>query len=135
VPDYSQSAPGYYAYGTGSLQVSDANFEALYGRSLPLDPQGEPKPYDLNSTLWDARKRLRGKLLEVILKREGRKRVSGGGEYQEANDRIVDASIMDAPLRSYALGGVPMRVPEAIALILNGKVVKAIRKLLEREKA
>ena len=135
VPDYSQSAPGYYAYGTGSLQVSDANYEALYGRSLPLDPQGETKPYDLNSTLWDARKRLRGKLLEVILKREGRKRVSGGGEYQEANDRIVDASIMDAPLRSYALGGVPMRVPEAIALILNGKVVKAIRKLLEREKA
>ena len=100
-----------------------------------MDPQGEPKQYDLNSTLWDARKRLRGKLLAVILKREGRKRASGGGEYQEANERIVDASIMDAPLRSYAVGGVPMRVPEAIALLLNGKLLQAIRKLLEREKA
>ena len=135
VPDYTQSAPGYYAHDSGVLQVSDAAFEAVYGSPLPVDPQGEPKQYDLNSTLWDARKRLRGKLLAVILKREGRKRASGGGEYQEANERIVDASIMDAPLRSYAVGGVPMRVPEAIALLLNGKLLQAIRKLLEREKA
>ena len=135
VPDYTQSAPGYYAHDSGVLQVSDAAFEAVYGSPLPVDPQGEPKQYDLNSTLWDARKRLRGKLLAVILKREGRKRASGGGEYQEANERIVDASIMDAPLRSYAVGGVPMRVPEAIALLLNGKLLQAIRKLLDREKA
>lgn len=135
VPDYTQSAPGYYDYGSGALKVSDKDFEVIYGRPLPVDPQGEPKVYDLNATLWDARKRLRGKLLAVILKREGRKRASGGGEYQEANERIVDASIMDAPLRSYAVGGVPMRVPEAIALILNGKLLQAIRKLREREKA
>lgn len=134
VPDYTQSAPGYYAYGTGTLNTSDTAFEVVYGSPLPLDPQAEPKPYDLNSTLWDARNRVRGKLLAVILKREGRKKVSGGGEYQEANDRIVQASIMDAPLRSYAVGGVPMRIPESIALLLNGKVVKAVRKLLEREK-
>jgi len=133
MPDFAQSAPGYYAYGAGALNISDGAFEAVYGSPLPVDPQGEPKPYDLNSTLWDARKRLRGKLLAVILKREGRKRASGGGEYQEANERIVDASIMDAPLRSYAVGGVAMKVPEAIALILNGKFVKAVRKLLDRE--
>lgn len=135
VPDYTQSAPGYYAYGSGALQVSDAAFEAIYGSPLPLDPQGEPRVYDLNSTLWDARNRLRGKLLAVILKKEGRKRVSDGGEYQEANDRIVQASIMDAPLRSFAVGGEPMCVPEAIALLLNGKVFKAVRKLLEKKKS
>jgi len=39
---------------------------------------------------------------------------------------------MDAPLRSYALHGVGMKVPEAIALILNGKIILAVRKLLER---
>ena len=134
-PDYTLSAPGYYAYGSGALNVSNAAFEAVYGSPLPVDPQGEPGEYDLNSTLWDARNRVRGKLLTAILKKEGRKRASGGGEFQEANDRIVDASIMDAPLRSYAVGGVPMRVPEAIALLLNGKLLQAIRKLLEREKA
>jgi beta-glucosidase len=133
VPDYTQSAPGYYAYDSGVLQISDAAFEAVYGSPLPVDPQGEPRVYDLNSTLWDARNRIKGKVLAVILKRAGRKRASGGGEYQEANERIVDASIMDAPLRSYAVGGVPMRVPEAIALLLNGKLFQAIRKLLERE--
>jgi len=133
VPDYTQSAPGYYAYGTGALQTSDAVFEAIYGSPLPVETQGEPKVYDLNSTLWDARNRVRGKLLAVILRRAGRKRASGGGEYQEANDRIVEASIMDAPLRSYAVGGVEMKVPEAIALILNGKLFQAVRKLLERK--
>jgi len=40
---------------------------------------------------------------------------------------------MDAPLRSYAVGGVEMKVPEAIALILNGKIFLAIRKVLERK--
>ena len=135
VPDYTQSAQGYYAYGTGALNTSDAAFESVYGSPLPLDPQGEPKVYDLNSTLWDARNRLRGRLLAAILGREGRKRASGGGEYQEVNDRIVQASIMDAPLRSFSVGGAPMRVPEAIALLLTGKVFKAVRKLLEGEKA
>ncbi len=132
VPDYSQSAQGYYAYGTGALQISDAAFEAVYDSPLPLDPQGEPRVYDLNSSLWEARKRLRGRLLAAIVGREGRKRAAGGGEFQEANERIVDASIMDAPLRSFSVGGAPMRIPEAIALLLNGKIFKAVRKLLER---
>jgi len=134
VPDYTQSAPGYYAYGTGALQTSDAAFEAIYSSPLPLDPQGESRVYDLNSTLWDARNRVRGKLLAAILGRAGRKRASGGGEYQEANDRIIQASIMDAPLRSYAVGGAEMKVPEAIALILNSKLFQAVWKLLERGK-
>jgi len=132
VPDYTQSAPGYYAYGSGTLNTPDKAFEAIYGSPLPFDPQGEPKVYDLNSTLWDARKRIRGKLLAVILGRIARKKASDGGEFREANDRIVQASIMDAPLRSYALHGVGMKVPEAIELVLNGRVVKAVRKLLER---
>jgi beta-glucosidase len=132
VPDYTQSAPGYYAYGTGALHTSDEAFEAIYGSPLPVEPQGEPRVYDFNSTLWDARNRVRGKLLAAILGRAGRKRASGEGEFQEANDRIIEASIMDAPLRSYAVGGVEMKVPEAIVLILNGKVFRAVRKLLER---
>ena len=134
VPDYTQSAPGYYAYGNGALQVSDAAFEVVYGGPLPLDPQGEPRVYDLNSTLWDARNRLRGRLLTALLGRAARKQAADSGEYQEVNDRIVQASILNAPLRSFAMGA-PMRVPEALALFLNGKVVKAVRKLLERERA
>ena len=114
------------------MNVPDAAFEAVYGSPLPVDPQGEPKVYDLNSTLWDARKRLRCKLLEAILRRVRRKKASDEGEYQESNDRIIDASIMYAPLRSYAVGGAAMKVPEAIALLLNGKIIKAIRKVLER---
>jgi len=135
VPDYTHSAPGYYAYNTGALNTSAAAFEAIYGSPLPLDPQGEPRVYDLNSSLWDARNRVRGKLLAAVLGRAGRKRASEEGEYQEVNDRIVQASILNAPLRSYAVGGSPMRVPEAIALFLNGKVFRAIRKLLEKDKA
>ena len=135
VPDYTQSAPGYYAYGSGTLEVSEAAFEAVYGRPLPVDPEGEPRVYDLNATIWDARNSLRGKLLAAILKKEGRKRVNGDREYDEANDRIVQASIMDSPLRSYAVGGVPMRIPEAIALLLNGKLFQAVRKFLEKESA
>jgi len=72
--------------------------------------------------------------LAVIIKKFGTKTALGGGEFQEANERIIDASIMDAPLRSYILGGVPIKVPEAIALLLNGKVIQAVRKLLEKDK-
>ncbi|HOZ37402.1 MAG TPA: glycoside hydrolase family 3 C-terminal domain-containing protein [Anaerolineaceae bacterium] len=133
VPDYSQSAPGYYAYGTGALNTSDAAFESVYGSPLPLDPQGEPRVYDLNSSLWDARNRLRGRLLTALLGRAARKRAADSGEYQEVNDRIVQASILNAPLRSFAMGA-PMRVPESLALILNGKIFQAIQKLSERDK-
>jgi len=134
VPDYSQSAPGYYAYGSGALQVSDAAFEAIYGSPLPADPQGEPRVYDLNSSLWDARNRLRGRLLTALLGRAARKQAADSGEYQEVNDRIVQASILNAPLRSFAMGS-PMKVPEALALFLNGKIFQSIWKLLERDKA
>ena len=134
VPNYTETAPCYYAYGSGALRVSAEAFEAVYGASIPPDPQGEPAEYDLNATMWDARESLRGKLLAVIIKKFGTKTALGGGEFQEANERIIDASIMDAPLRSYILGGVPIKVPEAIALLLNGKVFQAIRKLLEKDK-
>jgi beta-glucosidase len=134
VPDYTQSAPGYYAYGSGVLYTSDAAFEAVYGSPLPVDPQGEPRVYDLNSSLWDARNRLRGKLLTALLGRAARKRASEEGEYEEVNDRIVQASIMDAPLRLFGMGA-PMKVPEAFTLFLNGKIFMAVRKLLERDKA
>ncbi len=134
VPDYTQSAQGYYAYGAGALQTTDAAFESVYGSPLPLDPQGEPRVYDLNSSLWDARNRLRGRLLTALLGRAARKRAADSGEYQEVNDRIVQASILNAPLRSFAMGA-PMRVPESLALFLNGKIFQSIRKLLERDKA
>lgn len=32
----------------------------------------------------------------------------------------------------FVYGGVAMNVPEALALLLNGKIFKAVRKLLER---
>ena len=135
VPDYAQAAPEYYAYGTGVLQVSEKSFEAVLGSPLPVDPVGEPKTYDLNSTLWDARQRVLGKLIALIVGKISRKISTGGGEFQEANDRIMEASVLDSPLRSYVLGGVRMNVAEAIALLLNGKFPRAIKKLLEKEKA
>ena len=42
---------------------------------------------------------------------------------------------MDSPLRSFAVGGAQMRIPEAIAWLLNGKDFKSIQKLREREQA
>ena len=135
VPDYAQAAPEYYAYGSGVLQVSEKSFEAVLGSPLPVDPVGEPKTYDLNSTLWDARQRVLGKLIALIVGKISRKISTGGGEFQEANDRIMEASVLDSPLRSYVLGGVRMNVAEAIALLLNGKFPRAIKKLLEKEKA
>ena len=135
VPDYAQAAPEYYAYGTGVLQVSEKSFEAVLGSPLPVDPVGEPKTYDLNSTLWDARQRVLGKLIALIVGKISRRISTGGGEFQEANDRIMEASVLDSPLRSYVLGGVRMNVAEAIALLLNGKFPRAIKKLLEKEKA
>ena len=134
VPDYAQAAPEYYAYGSGVLQVSEKSFEAVLGSPLPVDPVGEPKTYDLNSTLWDARQRVLGKLIALIVGKISRRISTGGGEFQEANDRIMEASVLDSPLRSYVLGGVRMNVAEAIALLLNSKYLRAIKKLMEKEK-
>jgi len=134
IPDFTASAPAYYAYGSGGLEVSDGAYAAVLSRPLPQDPQGKAEPYDLNTTLWDVRDKPMGKLIAGIVRKNSRKLVTGEGESREVNQLIMEASIMDAPLRFYAVGDVPMKFPEAIVLLLNGKVLKGLRKLMEKEK-
>lgn len=130
--DYRNSAPEYYANRSGKLVVSDQAFEAVLGRTLPQD-KPEPKArYDLNTTLWDVRDRLRGKLIGFVVRRISRKLI-GGDEYsREVNERIIQASTIDAPIRSYVVGGVSMSIAEGIVLLLNGKMLKGLKKLLEK---
>lgn len=132
VPDFRSLAPEYYAYGSGRLVVSDQAFGALLGRTVPSDSREQKEQIDLNTTLWDVKDTLIGKLIGSIVWKTAKKMMAGQGDNREMNERIVEASAIDTPFRSFVVGGVPMRVPEAIVLLLNGKVLKAIRKLMEK---
>lgn len=84
VPDYSKTAPHYYTADIAN--VSDSEFEAVYGSALPARCRAEGEPLTLESTLEDAADTKAGKKfigiilkgIDVFIKDENMKRMAVG---------------------------------------------------------
>jgi beta-glucosidase len=115
-------APEYFAMaasGGEGLVVSDASFEALYGRPLPPAERLPGEPFTLNSTIGDIKDTPPGQaLLQQIS--AGVEKTFGAGDGVRL---MIDRMIMDMPLRTLnmmAPGGMPPGALEGILNALNG---------------
>ena len=129
-PDLRERAPGYYQLSQGELIISDQEFEALLGRSLPLHDSKPHRPYNLNNTLEDIEHTLLGK---IILKAAElmAKKVTRSSEEEEG---MMSNMIKEMPLHSLVTSGdgiVTESMMEGVLQMANGQILGGIIKIIK----
>lgn len=119
IPDYRESASSYYS---GDVQnISDAQFQAVYGKALPAQSGDPNKPLDLNSTFSDGK--------DVPAVRAMRKIIRFAMRCSAPNDlqaQVAYNSVMAVPIRtiiSMSQGVVSPEIAQGMVDILDGKGV------------
>ncbi|HHX08497.1 MAG TPA: hypothetical protein GX730_03580, partial [Chloroflexi bacterium] len=131
VPDFREQASQYYALPQEPFEFSLEQFEKLPGSVRVADPDRTRDKFDLNSTLWDALHSWHGRLIAKFALKASANLVEKANDQSGNTERIVQASTIDAPLRSYLMGGVPMSVIKGINHLLNKEVLRGIWFLLK----
>jgi len=131
VPDFREQASQYYALPQEPFEFSLEQFEKLPGSVRVADPDRTRDKFDLNSTLWDAQHSWHGRLIAKFALKASANLVEKANDQSGNTERIVQASTIDAPLRSYLMGGVPMSVIKGINHLLNKEVLRGFWFLLK----
>ncbi len=132
-PDYRSIAPSYYSlpHTDGILDLSQNEFLALVGKPLP--EKRAVRPFHLNSPVFELRSTLFGKIFVFFAKRIGTKSlvISEGDDVE----KMVDATIMDMPLRAIGMSGDFTRDQiDGLAEMLNGQLIKGLKLLIRKQK-
>jgi beta-glucosidase len=133
VPGYRSMAPSYYSlpHTEGVLDLPQSEFLALVGKPLP---EKKPvRPFHLNSPVFELRSTFIGRIFVFFAKRIGTKSlmISEGDDVE----KMVDATIMDLPLRAIGMSGSFTRDQvDGLAEILNGHLVRGL-KLMRKSKS
>ncbi len=131
VPNFRDECPQYYQLPQNPIDFSLEQFERLPGSVKVKDPDRTIGNFDLNSNLWEARDTWQGRLLtKFALRAADRMIVKKTNDTGNAR-RIIEASSLESPLRSFNMGGVPMDVSIGMCHILNASYLKGIRYLLK----
>ena len=133
MPDYRVIAPSYYSlpHTDGILDLPENEFLALVGKPLP--EKRAVRPFHLNSPVFELRTTLFGKIFVFFAKRNGKKSlvISEGDDVK----KMVDATIMDMPLRAIGMSGSFTRDHiDGLAEMLNGHLIKGLKLLLRKQK-
>lgn len=91
-------APVYFNLTKENLQVSDAEFEAIYGRDLPPSELKPGSPFTANSTLADVKDTQTGQQVLAMLKEQMSQML--GGDSTSDIAVMMEAMMMDMPLRN-----------------------------------
>ena len=126
--DHSATSPSYYNL-KGGVNVSEAEFTALYGKEMPPRERSADEPYDRNSTFSEIQDTWVGRRMVGMARRTIAK-MSGDDENLRA---ATERAIMDAPLRTLLLAEDASTTPEQVegmVTMLNGHFFKGLRKVL-----
>ncbi len=122
------SAPTYYSFPSKTFLVSDTEYAALYGKPLPSETK-PGAPYTINSTLFDIKDTFIGRqMLKSITKQMDA--MFGSSKDMK---RMMDAMIMEMPLRGFAMmsqGQLSSKRISGIVDILNKKMLRGILRIL-----
>lgn len=116
VPDYKETAPGYY--NGDFANISKADFEAVLGRSVPKKEYAPGEPLTILSNFGDAKKTKSGKF--IIEKIEKAIDIFLKGD---PNAPMVKATLLEVPFRSMvhmSMGVLTQEMAEAIIDMFNG---------------
>lgn len=133
VPDYQATAPDYYKLKQKTLDIPAGQFEAVYGSVIcpaPVDPR---HPFNINSTAWDARKTILGKIMIRTVRRK-LNAMLGKDRKDDHMARMIDAMLYDMPLRSMSMGGLPLPQLKGYVMIFNRQYLKGLRGVLRKGK-
>jgi beta-glucosidase len=136
VPDYRATAPMYYDLPAGDLDIPQDQFEALYGKKIPQLDVVTSRPFTRQSTLYDAKRTLVGKILIVILRKLIRKYVgTGSSDDENKNDdnmlQMIERMLLDFPFRSFGMMGFSEDIVTGILDLLNYKIFRGIRLIVK----
>lgn len=123
------TCPAYYNI-CENWQVPTAQFEALYGKTLPSYPYNRKAMHTVDSTFDDIRNRFIGR---IVYKKVVALSQSMSSNQEEA--LMMAKAMPNTPLRSMAMtGGMSIGVVEGLVDIINGKIFAGARKALKHSK-
>lgn len=129
-PDYRKRAPSYFKIPAGPLIIPDAEFEALYGKTLPVSDVRQQRPYHADNTLEDVKHTLIGKLLHLYADHLAKTVTRSEVEQQG----MMAAMMKEMPFRSMVSSGDDMiseDMMEGILDCLNRHYVRGIKRILK----
>ncbi|MFO7611497.1 MAG: glycoside hydrolase family 3 C-terminal domain-containing protein [Clostridia bacterium] len=138
VPDYSKAAPDYYSIGKEGFEIEESQFRILYGRNLPEREPFPDEPFQQNSTLGETRKKLLGRIIFGIMKRQVSKMLGESEDSAESGLLMVEAMLSEMPVRAVGMMGGDMLPPnftDGYITMLNGNLIKGISMMIGRKKA
>lgn len=128
--DLTKNAPVYYQLPQKGLKVEKEEFEALYGKNLPIHDERASRPYHWNHTLEDISHTLIGKIIIIYANRIAKK-VAKAEEEQEG---MMAATIKEMPFFSMVASEEDMiseSMMEGILDLLNGHYIRGFIKLFK----
>nr|AGS53344.1 beta-glucosidase [uncultured bacterium contig00014] len=132
--DQKDKYPEYFDLPKNDFAISDASFEALYGRKLPPGSRRPDEPFDLNSTLGEAAATETGKKFAKLILGQASQTLGHGSQEFII---MMEKMLMDLPLRGLFMmsgGAITPPVLDALIDVLNGKPCTdpALAAMLER---
>jgi len=132
VPDYSKTAPVYYAINDGINSIPDEQFTAILGRPLPKREKGKNEPFDDNATFGDIQVKWIGRVFAKRVKKEALQTMASSAEdIKDMLDKMFD----DMPLRSIRMMAgekMPPQLVEGLLTALNGHLIKGVKMMRQK---
>ncbi|MDF2988822.1 MAG: bglX [Eubacterium sp.] len=130
-PDLRKTAPAYYQLPEKEFEIYKQEFEALYGRKLPISDCRAARPYNWNNTLEDISHTFIGKILNIYADRIAGKTA----EVEEGQEGMMAATIREMPFFAIVASGEGMvseSMMEGVIYMLNGHYFKGMLKLFKK---
>lgn len=119
IPDYKGCAPSYYSAEVDN--ISDFEFEAVYGKALPPQSVNPDKPLDFNSTFSDGKDVKAVRIMKKVIRF-----AVGKTAPNELQANVAYSSVMSVPIRtiiSMSQGFISEETAQGMVDILDGKGV------------
>ena len=114
----------------GKLEVEDALFEKLLGRSIR---RSEENVFDLNTPISEMRRTLIGKILYHVVAKETRK--MGEKQSNAGMKKMIESVVSEITLRNMAMmsgGAVTFKMADAFLEMAKGHYIKGIKHMMKR---
>lgn len=127
-PDLTKTAPTYYKLPKEEFEMESREFEALYGKELPVSDCRYARPYNWNNTLEDVNHTFIGKIIIMY----GERMISKVSEVEEEQEGMMSAMIKEMPFFAIAASGeISESMMEGIIDLLNGHYIKGLFKFFK----
>lgn len=130
-PNYRGTVPSYYnlPHTDGTLSIPEAEFLTLLNKSVRQPRKG--RPFHLNTPVFELRATLLGRIFVFFAKRMAvRSMKASEGDDVE---RMVNATVMDMPLRSIGMtGDFDKPAVDGMVEIFNGHWIRGLKRLLRK---